>query len=395
MIFQDNIIKKYLENVYFITGTPCGGKTTVSRALSKKYGIPVYDIDERFEDHQRMSDPISQPAMNQNFKDADEFFGRSVEEYRAWLLQNTREQLDFVLLDLMRLSQNGKILCDCHLRLDQVALFTDPSRVAFMIKKPENLVDEYCNRADHQGFSNFIHSATDFEKAKETCNATLLSLNEKFYEEVKASEYFWLERDNARSVEETVALVAKHFGFEAGTEGQADEGLTTREEKSKISSACEKSFGDLNNGIEVVKVTKDTVFAQEFLHFVENCSWTEVSDHIAGLIRNWEFTEWETMFAAVVDGKIVGMTSLLKTDYYPLPEIFPWVSCVFVEKEYRGNRISEKLITAANEYAKSLGFEKTYIPTEFTGFYEKFGYAYVKDIVNYGGGTDRLYMKIL
>ena len=180
MIFQDNIIKKYLENVYFITGTPCGGKTTVSRALSKKYGIPVYDIDEHFEDHQRMSDPISQPAMNQNFKDADEFFGRSVEEYRAWLLQNTREQLDFVLLDLIRLSQNGKILCDCHLRLDQVALFTDPSRVAFMIKKPENLVDEYCNRADHQGFSNFIHSATDFEKAKETCNATLLSLNEKF-----------------------------------------------------------------------------------------------------------------------------------------------------------------------------------------------------------------------
>lgn len=379
MIFQDNIIKKYLENVYFVTGTPCGGKTTVSRALGKKYGIPVYDIDERFEEHQRMSDPVSQPAMNHNFKNADEFFVRSVEEYREWLLQNTREQLDFVLLDLMRLSQNGKILCDCHLRLDQVALFTDPSRVAFMIKKPENLVDEYCNRTDHQGFSDFIHSATDFEKAKETCNATLLSLNEKFYEDVKASKYFWLERDNARSVEETVALVARHFGFEAGTDGRADE----------------KSFGDLNRETKVVRVTKDTAFAQEFLHFVENCSWTEVRDHIAGLIRNWEFTDWETMFAAVADGKIVGMTSLLKTDYYPLPEIFPWVSCVFVEKECRGRRISEKLITAANEYAKSLGFEKTFIPTEFTGFYEKYGYSYVKDVVNYGGGTDRLYVKKL
>ncbi|MBR6478764.1 MAG: GNAT family N-acetyltransferase [Lachnospiraceae bacterium] len=145
----------------------------------------------------------------------------------------------------------------------------------------------------------------------------------------------------------------------------------------------------------VVRVTKDTIFAQEFLHFVENCSWTEVRDHIAGLLRNWEFTDWETMFAAVVDGRIVGMTSLLKTDYYPLPEIFPWVSCVFVEKEFRGGGISEKLIAAANEYAKSLGFEKTYIPTEFTGFYEKYGYSYVKDIVNYGGGTDRLYVKML
>lgn len=37
MIFQDNVIKEYLKNVYFITGTPCGGKTTVSRALWEDY----------------------------------------------------------------------------------------------------------------------------------------------------------------------------------------------------------------------------------------------------------------------------------------------------------------------------------------------------------------------
>ena len=368
MIFQDNIIKQYLKNVYFIAGTPCGGKTTVSRALAKKYGIMVYDIDERFDEHQAMSDPVSQPAMNRNFRDADEFFGRSVEEYKAWLLQNTREQLDFVLLDLMRLSQNQKVLCDCHLTLEQAATVTDPSHIAFMIKKPVNLVEEYCNRPDHQGFSNFIHSATDFEAAKKTCNETLMSLNEKYYEDVKASGYFFVDRGDGLSVEETVALTAKHFGLEVPVAA---------------------------GGLSVVKVEKDTPFAQEFLHFVENCSWTEVRDHIAGLIREWKFTDWETMFAAVKDGRIVGMASVLKTDYYPLPEIFPWVSCVFVEKPYRGQRISEKLIDAANRYAKEQGFKKTYIPTEHKGLYERYGYTYVKDIVNYGGGTDRLYVKNL
>lgn len=368
MIFQDNIIKQYLKNVYFIAGTPCGGKTTVSRALAKKYGIMVYDIDERFDEHQAMSDPVSQPAMNRNFRDADEFFGRSVEEYKAWLLKNTREQLDFVLLDLMRLSQNQKVLCDCHLTLEQAATFTDPSHIAFMIKKPVNLVEEYCNRPDHQGFSNFIHSATDFEAAKKTCNETLMSLNEKYYEDVKASGYFFVDRGDGLSVEETVALTAKHFGLEVPVAA---------------------------GGLSVVKVEKDTPFAQEFLHFVENCSWTEVRDHIAGLIREWKFTDWETMFAAVRDGRIVGMASVLKTDYYPLPEIFPWVSCVFVEKPYRGQRISEKLIDAANRYAKEHGFTRTYIPTEHKGLYERYGYTYVKDIVNYGGGTDRLYVKNL
>ena len=381
MIFQDNIIKQYLKNVYFIAGTPCGGKTTVSRALAKKYGIPVYDIDERFPEHQAMSDAVSQPAMNRSFRDADEFFGRSVAEYKAWLLQNTREQLDFVLLDLMRLSKDRIVLCDCHLTLEQAAQFTDAAHVAFMLKKPENLVDEYCNRPDHQGFSDFIHSATDFEKAKATCNETLLSLNAKYYEDVKASGYFYVDRADGLSVDETVDLTAKHFGFDWLTQGE-DEAAST-------------DLSDTDKGLTVRRVGKDTPFAAEFLRFVENCSWTEVRDHIAGLIRNWEFTDWETMFAAVKDGKIVGMASLLKTDYYPLPEIFPWVSCVFVEKEYRGNRISGALIDAANRYAKEQGFSKTYIPTEYTGLYERYGYTYVRDIVNYGGGTDRLYVKEL
>lgn len=373
MIFQDNIIKQYLKNVYFIAGTPCGGKTTVSRALAKKYGIPVYDIDERFPEHQAMSDPESQPAMNREFRNADEFFGRSVEEYKAWLLKNTREQLDFVLLDLMRMSKDQIVLCDCHLTLEQAAQITDPGHVAFMLKKPENLVDEYCNRPDHQGFSDFIHSATDFEKAKATCNETLLSLNAKYYEDVRASEYFWLDRADGRSVEENAALTAKHFGFD------------------EIFKNADAAAED----VAIVKVDRDTPLAAEFLHFVENCSWTEVRDHIAGLIRNWEFTDWETMFAAVRDGRIVGMASLLKTDYYPLPEIYPWVSCVFVEQEFRGNHISGRLIDAANRYAKEQGFTKTYIPTEYTGLYERYGYTYVKDIVNYGGGTDRLYEKEL
>ena len=213
MIIQDNVIKAYLENVYFIAGTPCGGKTTVSRALGKKYGIMVYDIDECFEEHQKIANAQFQPAMKKTFRDADEFFGRSVEEYRNWLLQNTREQLDFVLLDLMRLSQKKKIICDCHLTLDQAKLYTDPSRMAFMLKEPGDIVDQYCNRPDHQGFSDFIHSATDYEAAKATCNETLLSLNAQYYIDVRESGYFYVDRKDNKSVEETVDLTAKHFGL--------------------------------------------------------------------------------------------------------------------------------------------------------------------------------------
>ena len=111
------------------------------------------------------------------------------------------------------------------------------------------------------------------------------------------------------------------------------------------------------------------------------------------MIRSWAFSDWETMFAAIQDGKIVGMAAALKTDYYPLPDIFPWVSSIFVSEECRGQRISGDLIAYANQYLKKNGFSRSYIPTEFSGLYEHYGYSYLEDIVNYGGGTDHLFVK--
>ena len=213
MIFQDNVIKEYLKNVYFITGTPCGGKTTISRELGKRYNLLVYDIDEQFEKHQKISNPAFQPSMNKAFKDADEFFGRTVEEYKKWLIDNTREQLDFVLLDLIRLSQNQIVLCDCHLTVEEADKLTEASRIVFLIKEPSDLVDDYCNRPDHQAFSDFINSTSDIEKAKARCNATLKSLNEKRCNDIKCSNYFWIERTENSTVNETVRKVEQHFGL--------------------------------------------------------------------------------------------------------------------------------------------------------------------------------------
>jgi len=147
--------------------------------------------------------------------------------------------------------------------------------------------------------------------------------------------------------------------------------------------------------LEIKKVEAGSALAKELLEYVRNFSWEEVKEHMVRLIETWPFTEWETMFAAVADGKIVGMASIMKTDYYPLPEIYPWISCVFVSEEYRGNRISQRLIDFANDYARENGFERTYIPSEHIGLYEKYGYRYLREIRNYGGGMDRLYVKEL
>lgn len=147
--------------------------------------------------------------------------------------------------------------------------------------------------------------------------------------------------------------------------------------------------------ITVVKVDKGTELAAKLLDFVEHFSWEELRAHTAKRIRDWEFRGWETPFAALAGERIVGMATISETDYYPLPELFPWISTVFVSEAYRGRRISERLIDCANQYARGLGFTRSYIPTSHVGLYEKYGYQYLRDIVNYGGGVDRLYGKEL
>lgn len=219
MIFQDNVLKEYLKNVYFICGTPCGGKTTVSRELGRRYGIVVYNADDEFSRHQKLSDARFQPSMNKKFKDADEFFGRTAQEYRKWLTDNTREQLEFVILDLIRLSENQKVLCDCDLSVDEAGALTKPERVVFLIREPADLMREYCNRPEHKGFNDYINSATDVNGAKAVCSETLEILNAEKFGAIKRSDYFRLERTDETTVEETARKVAAHFGFSDGQEG--------------------------------------------------------------------------------------------------------------------------------------------------------------------------------
>ena len=89
------------------------------------------------------------------------------------------------------------------------------------------------------------------------------------------------------------------------------------------------------------------------------------------------------------------MTALMQSDYYPLPELFPWVTCVFVTEGCRGRGISGRMIAAAGAYARTLGCEKVCLASHFFGLYERYGFQYLRDIVNYGGDTDHLFVKAL
>ena len=97
--------------------------------------------------------------------------------------------------------------------MEEAGKFTEASRTVFLIKDPSNLVEEYCSRPDHQGFRDFINCASNVEKSKALCNATLQSLNEQTWTAIRDSDDYWIERTPDSTVDETARKVARHFGF--------------------------------------------------------------------------------------------------------------------------------------------------------------------------------------
>ena len=259
---------------------------------------------------------------------------------------------------------------DTNISMETLRHITDRNHVLVMLADPEISVNRFFERPDKekQFLYRLMLEEPDPEKSLNNFRECLKRINsQERYDTFLHSGYPVILKDDSRTIEQTLLLAEKALRL------------------PPISA----------EGLRIEKAGKGSVLSEELLEFVEQCSWTDAKDHIAEIIRNGEFTDWETMFAAILDGKIVGMASVMKTDYYPLPEIYPWISCIFVSEEYRGRKISGSLIEYANRYLKQNGFSKSYIPCEFSGLYEQFGYSFVTEIVNYGGGTDRLYMREL
>jgi len=109
--------------------------------------------------------------------------------------------------------------------------------------------------------------------------------------------------------------------------------------------------------VTISKVNKDTELAKQLLQFVEDCSWHDVKEHIANMLRSWEFTDWECMFAALDDGDIVGMASIMKEDYYPLPDIL-----YLCDRKRKGTPYKRSAHRPCQQLCEGAGLQKDIYP---------------------------------
>ena len=144
--------------------------------------------------------------------------------------------------------------------------------------------------------------------------------------------------------------------------------------------------------ISVMRLAQGTALWRELICYAQSCSW-EAGKHLAHIMRDNQLRDWESVFAALDGVSIAGFCTLLNTDFYPDNRYSPWISTIFVGEEYRGRRISRRMIEAAMDYARSHGFPRVYIPSDITGLYETYGFEKIDELKNYAGDVDGIFAR--
>lgn len=220
MKIENNILKHYLKNVYFITGTAYAGKSTMVKMLAERYDLTECGENYHMEVSERVATPETHPDLcyNRQLTDWRDFVTRPPEEYERWIYAVGREAAEFEVAQLIAISQDKKVIVDTNIPIDLLKEISDYNHVAVMLSPQSMSVERFFDRndPDKQFLLNVIDSCDDPVSVMENYRQGLAMINSKdHYDEYANSGFFTVVREeNGIDTREKVCnILAKHFGF--------------------------------------------------------------------------------------------------------------------------------------------------------------------------------------
>jgi len=222
MNIGNNILKRSLQNVYFFVGTACGGKTTMCKELSKKYGFIHFSDnwnEPNWKDWKSIIDEKYQPYSHNGGKSLnnEEYFNRSVEEFLADKRSKNNqaaamENIAFSIIEIIKLAQKNTVVADIWIEdYDFLLEISDYSRIACLLAPEELIIRDYYQRDDHMDFTRAIESLENPEQKFAVQNELFRIHAKEEAEKAKTHHLFSITRDEESTVENTLMLLENHF----------------------------------------------------------------------------------------------------------------------------------------------------------------------------------------
>ena len=218
---NDNLIKHYLQNVYFINGHSYARKSTMVKMLSERYdmihcGENYHDVFPR----EKLCH-WNQPALCyfDTMSGWEEWLNMTPEQHYNWMQKVSEECAEIEILELIKLSASGKkIIVDTNISPEILRAVSDYDHVAIMLCDPPDISHtRFFDRDDPD--KKFMYD--QIQKCKDP-EATLANFNSwSLYHPLNEIDwngtgFFTVTRSDfaTDTREETLQKLAKHFGLE-------------------------------------------------------------------------------------------------------------------------------------------------------------------------------------
>ena len=139
-------------------------------------------------------------------------------------------------------------------------------------------------------------------------------------------------------------------------------------------------------------ITSSDVLWNRVRDYAAECSW-RAGKALANDMDNNAFVDWERVMVALEDDRVCGYCTVTKIDCIPDVSYTPYIGFLFVDEEYRGARLSQKLIQHAEDYLKTVGFDKVYLVSDHENLYEKYGFRVVERKIAPWGAEEKIYVQ--
>lgn len=100
-------------------------------------------------------------------------------------------------------------------------------------------------------------------------------------------------------------------------------------------------------------------------------------------------------FIALDDGQLVATVGLWRCDLISRQDLTPWLAALYVDEAWRSRGLGQTLQQFITAYGRAAGYQSLYLWATFTGYYERCGWNYIDDAVDYPDKSVRIYHRNL
>jgi len=205
MLIPDNILKKRLQNVYFIWGDG----VDIAKELGRRHGIFVYHTCDNRWKYEQDAAPKFQPALK---RDIPDYFAQDPEDAAQWEREIAHDFTPMAIMDLIELTaSHDKIICENALDIDSIIPFVTHAVNIIKSQASDDFYNMYENEIRRRNFpkgekERFIQKVDALRKKAKQEGGILCRESAKY----GVKQIIW---DDNYTIKQAVDEIARHFNL--------------------------------------------------------------------------------------------------------------------------------------------------------------------------------------